>query len=153
MNTSRLVTLGLGALGVFVLAGVALGGAAAMAVPGPQGPVGNTAGAVVPSCTIAVALYESVNVAQINQVVVFSTGISVHSTGHAVCATVSGLSYSNLPAGPYSDPALTCSSANTPVLSCAVGSSGVFDVTVSAHLSNGTTVNASTWLFVSPIPA
>lgn len=154
MNTSRLVSLGLGVLGVFVMAGIALGGASAMAVPGPSGPVAGEASASAPtvaaSCTISALLISSAPVASINEIVVFSTFVAPHSAGHAACPAISSISYANLPAGPYGNPALSCASANTPVLACGVSNSGLFDVTVFVHLSNGMTATASTWLYVSP---
>lgn len=151
MNAPRLVSVGLGLLGVFVMAGVALGGASAMAVPA-AGPVGHSGYGAIGSCTISASIHSSALIAQINQPVVFTTYVSVHTTGHAVCPSVLGVSYSNLPAGPYSDPSQSCASANTPILTCTVGNYGAFDVTVSAHLSNGMTASASTWLFVNPPP-
>lgn len=154
MNSARLLRLGLGALGIFVMAGVALGGASAMAVPSPSGPVaglshGAAAPTVIPSCTVSSVLYASVPVATVNEVVAFSTFVNYHIANHGACATVTGFSYTNLPAGPFASPGLTCASASTPFLTCGVGNFGVFDVTVTVSLSNGMTASASTWVTVN----
>lgn len=148
MKSQRLVTLGLGVLGVFVMAGVALGGAAAMSVPGPTGPVGNSSPSAATACSVTVALYESTPVAQVNQIVIFSIAIVDHGVNHATCPTAQSMAYGHLPAGPLSAPGLSCASANTPVLHCGVGAFGLFNVQAHVLLSNGVTASASTVLFV-----
>jgi hypothetical protein len=148
MNRQRLATLGLGVLGVFVMAGVALGGAAAMAVPGPTGPIGNSSPSAAVACSVAVTLWESGPVAQVNQYVTFAIGIVDHGVNHATCPTAQSMHYTNLPAGPLSAPGVTCASASVPVLHCGVGALGLFHVTGSVLLSNGVTESASVLLYV-----
>lgn len=154
MNRQRLVTLGLGALGIFVMAGVAIGGAAAMAVPGPTGPVGNSAPSAAVACSVTVTLWESVPAAQVNQYVTFALGVVDHGVNHATCPTAQSISYTNLPGGSLSAPGISCASTNAPVVHCGVGAIGLFDVTGYVLFSNGVTLSASVLFFVSgPSPS
>lgn len=148
MNRQRLATLGLGVLGVFVMAGVAMGGAAAMAVPGPTGPIGHSSPLAALGCSVSVSLWESASIAQVNEVVTFALGVVDHGANHATCPTAQSMSYTNLPAGPLSAPGVSCAPANVPVLHCGVGAVGMFAVTGSVLLSNGMTQSATVLLYV-----
>ena len=149
MKRQRLATLGLGVLGVLVMAGVAMGGAAAMAVPGPTGPVGNSSPAAAVACTVTVSIWESQGVAQVNQYVTFALSVIDHGVTHATCPTVQSIGFTNLPAGPLSAPGVSCASTGLPVVHCGVGALGMFDVTGHVLLSNGFTESASVLLYVA----
>ncbi|MCI4336099.1 MAG: hypothetical protein L3K17_02745 [Thermoplasmata archaeon] len=144
MNGPRIAAGAFGILGLVLMTGMALGGAAAMSVPSPGASFAAppTSGAI---CSTTAGLHVSTPVAGVGQLVVFSTYLTAHPGAAKSCPGVASYSYSNLPAGVVPG---SCSSASLPSILCVTGAAGLFPVTVTVHLSNGVTVSAMTNLFV-----